>query len=80
LQNPSAFTDSEIEHVRQWVFDRNSLFLIADHMPMAEAAQEFASVFKFEFSKGFAMDTISRGPAFFKTADGTLIESRITMY
>ena len=78
LPNPSAFTDSEIEHVRQWVFDGGSLFLIADHMPMAGAAQKLAAVFNFEFSNGFAIDTTSRGPAFFKTGDGTLIESRIT--
>jgi hypothetical protein len=78
LPNPSAFTDSEIEHVRQWVIDGGSLFLIADHMPMAGAAQKLAAAFKFEFSNGFAFDTTSRGPAFFKTGDGTLIESRIT--
>jgi len=79
LPNPSAFTDAEIEHVRQWVFDGGSLFLIADHMPMAGAAHDLAAAFEFEFSNGFVFDTTSRGPASFKTADGTLNESRITM-
>jgi hypothetical protein len=78
LPNPSAFTDSEIENVRQWVFDGGSLFLIADHMPMAGAARDLAAAFEFEFSNGFVFDTTSRGPAFFRTQDGTLIESRIT--
>ncbi len=78
LPNPSAFTVSEIEHVRQWVLDGGSLFLIADHMPMAGAARDLAAAFEFEFSNGFVFDTASRGPAFFKTADGTLVESPIT--
>ncbi len=79
LPNPSAFTDAEIEHVRQWVFDGGSLFLIADHMPFAGAARDLAASFEFEFSNGFVFDTVSRGPAFFRTVDGTLTESRITM-
>jgi len=78
LPNPSAFTVSEIEHVRQWVLDGGSLFLIADHMPMAGAARDLAAAFEFEFSNGFVFDTASRGPAFFKIADGTLVESPIT--
>ena len=78
LPNPSAFTGSEIEIVRQWVFDGGSLFLIADHMPMAGAARDLAAAFEFEFTNGFVFDTAARGPAFFKTQDGTLIESRIT--
>ncbi|MEE9461945.1 MAG: hypothetical protein V3V53_08940 [Bacteroidales bacterium] len=78
LPNPSAFTGSEIEIIRQWVFDGNSLFLIADHMPMAGAARDLAAAFEFEFTNGFVFDTAVRGPVFFKTQDGTLIESRIT--
>ena len=78
LPNPSAFTGSEIEYVRQWVFHGGRLFLIADHMPMAGAARDLAAAFEFEFSNGFVFDTASRGPAFFKTEDGTLVESPIT--
>jgi len=79
LPNPSAFSDAEIEHVRQWVFDGGSLFLIADHMPMAGAARDLAAAFEFEFSNGFVFDTAStRGPAIFKLEDGTLIESPVT--
>ena len=78
LPNPSAFKGSEIEIVTQWVFGGGSLFLIADHMPMAGAARDLAAAFEFGFTNGFVFDTNSRGPAFFKTQDGTLIESRIT--
>jgi hypothetical protein len=78
LPNPSAFTTAEIEEVRNWVNDGGSLFLIADHMPMAGAAQELAAAFEFEFTNGFVMDTSSRGPISFKLADSTLISSRIT--
>lgn len=79
LPNPSAFTDTEMEHVRQWILDGGSLFLIADHMPMAGAAQDLAAIFEFEFTNGFVFDTAApRAPAFFRTVDGTLIESRIT--
>ncbi len=66
LPNPSAFRGSEIEMSRQWVSEGGSLFLIADHMPMAGAALDLAAAFGFEFSNGFVFDTTSRGPAFFK--------------
>jgi len=78
LPNPSAFKHSEIEIVRKWVLEGGSLFLIADHMPMAGAARDLAAAFEFEFTNGFVFDTTARGPAFFKMQDGTLIESRIT--
>lgn len=79
LPTPSAFTKTEIEVVRQWVFEGGSLFLIADHMPMAGAAEELALAFKFEFTNGFVFDTTSNGPAYFNLKEGTLIESIITM-
>ncbi len=69
LPNPSAFTKSEIEVVRKWVYNGGSLFLIADHMPMAGAAKDLAAEFGFEFTNGFVFDTINRGPAFFSLED-----------
>lgn len=78
IPDPSAFTKSEIDEVRQWVFDGGSLFLIADHMPMADAARDLAGAFEFEFTNGFVFDTLSRGIAYFKLQDNTLIESIIT--
>ncbi len=78
LPIPSAFTKEEIEFIRQWVYDGGSLFLIADHMPMAGAAKELAAAFDFEFTNGFAMDTLNRGPAFFNRKEETLIGNVIT--
>ena len=78
LPNPSAFTNSEIEVVRQWVSEGGSLFLIADHMPLAGAAADLAKAFEFEFTNGFVFDTLSSGPAYFNLKEKTLNESMIT--
>lgn len=78
LPNPSAFTKTEIEVVKQWIYEGGRLFLIADHMPMAGAASELAAAFGFEFTNGFALDTLSRGPAFFNKKEGTLLKNKIT--
>ncbi|MFC2132343.1 DUF4350 domain-containing protein [Bacteroidota bacterium] len=78
LPNPSAFTQSEIEVMKQWVIEGGSLFLIADHMPMAGAAEDLAKAFEFEFTNGFAFDTLSRGPTYFNLKEKTLTESIIT--
>lgn len=79
IPNPSAFTESEINEIKQWVFEGGSLFLIADHMPFADASKALAAEFEFEFSNGFAFDTVNRGPAFFNLKEGTLTESVITI-
>lgn len=78
LPNPSAFTLEEIDVVREWVNKGGKLFLIADHMPMAGAAQELAKAFGFEFTNGFAVDTLSNGPAFFNLAKMSLDQNVIT--
>lgn len=78
LPNPSAFSSTEIELVEEWVHAGGSLFLIADHMPMAGAAADLAKKFGFEFTNGFVFDTINPGPAYFSLKEKTLTESRIT--
>ena len=78
LPTPSAFSKSEIEIVKEWVNEGGSLFLIADHMPMAGAATALAAAFGFEFSNGFVFGTLTRGPAFFNLDDNSLHESSIT--
>jgi hypothetical protein len=75
---PSAFTEIEIEIVRKWVEDGGALFLIADHMPFPGAAEELAAVFGFEFSNGFAFNTMSEGPDIFLRSDGSLRTHEIT--
>ncbi len=78
LPNPSAFTEEEIEIVKNWVADGGSLFLIADHMPMAGAAADLAMAFDIEFTNGFVMEPGVQGPAFFNIKEGSLVESEIT--
>lgn len=78
LPNPSAFTEKEIETVEDWVKDGGSLFLIADHMPMAGAAEDMALAFGFEFTNGFVFHDSIRGPAIFTIEDGSLSENIIT--
>lgn len=73
-----AFTEDEIETVRQWVEEGGSLFLIADHMPMGGAAAGLAAAFGFSFTDGFATDTARSGPALFTRAEGTLADNIIT--
>lgn len=78
LPTPSAFTREEIGVVKNWVSEGGSLFLIADHMPMAGAAKELAAAFGFEFTNGFAIDTLGQGPDLFDLQNKTLIGSEIT--
>ncbi|MFP8488177.1 DUF4350 domain-containing protein [Gracilimonas sp. Q87] len=54
LPNPSAFSKDEINNIEKWVKSGGRLFLIADHMPFAGAAEELGRIFGFEFNNGFA--------------------------
>lgn len=84
---PSAFTDEEIEVLQTWVDDGGALLLIADHMPLAGAAQNLASAFGVEFNNGFAVasfdgeenrDAAFEKPTIFSIETKTLISSPIT--
>lgn len=78
LPTPSAFSDEEVEAVRDWVKGGGSLLLIADHMPFPGAAGELAAAFGVRFSNGYAVDEKAQGPMPFKLADGSLREHQIT--
>jgi hypothetical protein len=78
LPTPSAFTKAEIENLRKWVKNGGSLFLIADHMPFGGAAADLAEAFGFRFTNGFALDTVTPGPAFFSREENTLFSSPVT--
>lgn len=54
LPTPSAFSEKEISEIEAWVKEGGRLFLIADHMPFAGAANDLASLFGFNLSNGFA--------------------------
>jgi hypothetical protein len=81
LPTPSAFAPAEIAAVRAWVQGGGRLLLIADHMPLAGAAQALAAAFDVEFSDGFAFagidDAAMRQPTLFRTDDGTLADHAI---
>lgn len=53
-ENPtySAFTDMEINYIRDWVHKGGSLMLIVDHMPIPGAAYDLAKAFGFELKNG----------------------------
>jgi hypothetical protein len=79
LPNPSAFTDEEVEAVREWVKEGGALFLIVDHMPMPGAAERLGAAFGARWSNGFAVDEkVSANPLVFKRDDGSLKDHRIT--
>ena len=64
ISNPSAFTKSEISEIKEWVHNGGSLFLIADHMPMADASKDLAKAFEFDFTNGFILDSLMKGTAY----------------
>ena len=78
LPTPSAFNNEEIEVVEKWVRDGGSLFLIADHMPMAGAATDLAQKFGFTFTNGFVRHDSTEGNAFFTITDNSLSDNIIT--
>lgn len=77
LPNPSAFTQGEIDAVEAWVRRGGSLLLIADHMPIAGAAEALAAPFGLRFQNGFAFDADGGGRTTFRRTDGSLREHPI---
>lgn len=77
LPNPSAFTPDEIVALKKWVEKGGSLWLIADHMPMAGAATDLGKALGIEWSNGFAIEGEQRGPMFFRAGDGSLLKHKI---
>ena len=78
LPTPSAFTDAEVEAVREWVKAGGALFLIVDHMPMPGAAERLGAAFGARWSNGYAVNEKERGPFVFRADDGSLKEHKIT--
>ncbi|MEM7373122.1 MAG: DUF4350 domain-containing protein [Bacteroidota bacterium] len=78
LPTPSAFHPAEISVLEQWVKAGGSLFLIADHMPLAGAAADLAEAFGYTFTNGFVFDTVSNGPGIFHRQDSSLRSNKIT--
>lgn len=77
LPNLSAFTDTEVAAVEEWVREGGSLLLIADHMPLAGHAESLAAAFGIRFQNGFALDAAEQGRATFRRSDGSLPSSSV---
>lgn len=73
----SAFTDQEIEILRQWVFAGGSLFLMTDHMPCGGSVQSLAAVFGINVINGFALRRDGQAEIFSKDRK-TLLSNEIT--
>lgn len=78
LPNPSAYTESEISAINDWVKSGGSLFLIADHMPFGGAASDLATSFGFNFTNGFARFQRQNGFETFKKKANTLVAHEVT--
>ena len=76
LPNPSAFTEAEIQTLKNWVRDGGSLFLIADHMPWPGAAEALSLAFGFKFINGF--NICIRNPAYFWRSNATIEDNIVT--
>lgn len=77
LPTPSAFSEDEIMAVKEWVAGGGSLFLIADHMPFAGAADALAAAFGFNSVNGYALPMDNR-IEIFSREQGNLMEHAIT--
>ena len=75
----SAFSQAEIDAVKDWVFRGGALLLIADHHPFAASARDLALAFGFQFEDGVvARDPVDGRPDIFAVADGTLRDDVVT--
>ncbi len=75
----SAFSETEIEAIKNWVEDGGSLLLIADHFPFAGGAAELAAAFGFDYVDGFVFHAPLIGSSDIFTKDsGTLQDHLIT--
>jgi hypothetical protein len=72
LPNPSAFTNDEINILKNWVSNGGSLLLIAGHMPFAGASSDLGSVFGFKFYNGYVRDVSGKAPSVFNKSSGRL--------
>ncbi len=79
-----AFTDVEIEAVREWVAGGGALLLVADHAPSGAAAHALAAVFDVEMRNTWTFDSEHGEPGFgayniaFERATGSLADHAIT--
>ncbi|HNR17397.1 MAG TPA: hypothetical protein PKG90_12080 [Chitinophagaceae bacterium] len=72
----SAFTETEVKTIKNWVDKGGRLLFIADHMPFAGAADVLAKAFGFNFINGFADNNMNGWPpSVFRVKDKTMTSS-----
>jgi hypothetical protein len=76
LPTPSAFTEAEVQAVREWVRQGGALFLIVDHMPFPGAMGSVASAFGFQFDNSLAVPG-TPGLELFSLANGGLLDNDV---
>ena len=57
MEPPSAFSDDEIETMRQWVKNGGNLLILADHAPFGGGSSKLAAAFGFTYLNGHAAET-----------------------
>ncbi|QQT24566.1 hypothetical protein [Sphingobacterium spiritivorum] len=77
LKPHSAFSEQEIEILRQWVYAGGSLFLVTDHMPCGGSVQALAATFGIQVVNGFALRKDGR-PEIFSRDRKSLLSNEIT--
>lgn len=75
---PSAYSESEIKALVEWVNNGGSIFLIADHMPFAGASLHLAKAFGFTCYDSFVMYSPRNGTIDFDRAEGSLSTNFLT--
>jgi hypothetical protein len=76
LPNPSAFTETEIDVLAEWIQSGGALLLIADHQPMPAAASALAERLGILMNNGYALGP-DRGWIAFRRTDGSLLDHPI---
>ena len=77
LPTPSAFSENEIDAVKEWVDAGGALMLIADHMPFPGAAHDLAAKFDLQLYNGFVFDKVEKSPMRFGETGHKLCEHDI---
>jgi len=72
----SAFTESEINSVHDWVWRGGGLLLLADHWPFGAAAEDLAGRFGVAMSDGLTIDEYEN--SYFTRINGKLLDHPVT--
>jgi len=75
LPTPNILSAEEVTAIKEWVHNGGSLFLVADHMPLAGTISSLAEAFGFTVYNSFILNSPSNGIIDFKISNGTMEEN-----